>query len=164
MPKNGCLRVLSPVWGDEITYGRQSGYLVKAIPLSNQSLILTHTSKAAKLPFFGEPKHTWCYYYTKAELARQQNDWEQAIHLFDESTLLGYEPSDPFELLVFIEAHAVAGDIEAAEKLSKEAMMKDKGVRRGLCQVWKRVQAEDPQQEANKSKLEKILAEFQCAP
>ena len=164
MPKNGCLRVLSPVWGDEITYGRQSGYLVKAIPLSNESLILTDTSTAAKLPFFGEPKHTWCYYYTKAELARQQNDWEQAIRLFDESTSLGYEPSDPFELLVFIEAQAMAGDIEAAEKLSKEAMMKDKGVRRGLCQVWKRVQAEDPQQEANKSKLEKILAEFQCAP
>jgi hypothetical protein len=67
-------------------------------------------------------------------------------------------------LLVFIEAHAVAGDIEAAEKLSKEALMKDKGVRRGLCQVWKRVQAEDPRQEANKSKLEKIRAEFQCAP
>ncbi|MGE5643343.1 MAG: hypothetical protein ACM3Y8_10065, partial [Byssovorax cruenta] len=164
MPKNGCLRVLSPVWGDEITYSRQSGYLVKAIPLSNQSLILTHTSTAAKLPFFGEPKHTWCYYYTKAELARQQNDWEQAIRLFDESTSLGYEPSDPFELLVFIEAQAMAGDIEAAEKLSKESMMKDKGVRRGLCQVWKRVQAEDPRQEANKFKLEKILAEFQCAP
>jgi hypothetical protein len=162
MPTNGCLRVLSPVWGDEITYSRQSDYLVKAIPLSNQSLILTDTSRAAKLPFFGEPKHTWCYYYTKAELARQRNDWEQVIHLFDEATSLGYEASDPFELLVFIEAHAAEGDIEAAEKLSKEAMRKDKGVRKGLCQVWKRVQAQDPRQD--KSKLEKILAEFQCAP
>jgi uncharacterized protein HemY len=137
---------------------------VKAIPLSNQSLIITNISTPAELPFFGEPKHTWCYYYTKAELARQQNNWEQAIHLFDEATSLGYEASDPFELLVFIEAHAVAGDIEAAEKLSKEAMMKDKGVRKGLCQVWKRVRAQDPRQEADKSKLEKIWAEFQCVP
>jgi hypothetical protein len=163
MPNNGCLRVLSPVWGDEITYGRQSGYLVKAIPLSNQSLILADPSTPAKLPFFGEPKHTWCYYYAKAELARQQNNWEQAIHLFDEATSLGYKASDPFELLIFIEAHAVTGDMHTAEKLSREAMMEDKGVRRGLCQVWKRVPAEDPRHEANKSKVEKILAEFQCA-
>ena len=164
MPKNGCLRVLSPIWGDEITYGRQSSYLVKAIPLSDERLILTDTHSSAKLPFLGESKHTWCYYYTKAELARQQKDWKQAMQLFNEATSLGYRASDPFELLVFIETNAMTGDINAAEKLSKEAMREDKGIRKGLCQTWKRVQIDRSAQSADNSQVDRILAEFQCAP
>jgi hypothetical protein len=163
MPKNGCLRVLGSQWGDEITYGRQSAYLVNAIPLSDPNLILANTNSTASLPFMLEPKHTWCYYYTKAELARQQNDWKQVIHLWDEANSLGYKASDPFEYLVFIEARAMTGNIEDAEELSRVAMDVDKGIRKGLCQVWKRVQAQHPAQGTNTSTVEQILSELQCA-
>ena len=163
MPGKGCLRVLSSAWGDEITYGRESGYLLKAIPLSNPDLIKTEKDGIAKLPFLAEPKHTWCYYYTKAELARQQNDWKEVIELYDEATSLGYKPSDPFELLVFIEAQAMTGDLTAAEKLSKEAMVSDKRIRKGLCQVWKRVQVQGPARSGNVFSAEQMLADLDCA-
>ncbi|HEY3473565.1 MAG TPA: hypothetical protein VGK56_03090, partial [Anaerolineales bacterium] len=39
MPQNGCLRVLDPARQDEITYARQSHFLVDAIPLSDPSNI-----------------------------------------------------------------------------------------------------------------------------
>jgi len=163
MPKNGCLRVLGSRWADEITYNRQSPFLVRAIPLSNPDLIVTNTDAIAKLPFLAESKHTWCYYYTKAELARQQNNWKQAIDLFDEATSLGYEPSDPFELLVFVEAQAMNGNIKAAIKLSNDAMKLDKGVHKGLCQVWKRVQVNGPAGSEIKSQEEQISADLQCS-
>lgn len=163
MPKNGCLRVLSSTWGDEITYGRQSGYLVKAIPLSNQNLIVSETARLARVPFLAEPPHAWCYYYTKAELARQRSDWSQVIHLFDEAISLGYKPSNAFEMLVFIEARAMTGDMDGAEKFSTEAIASDKGIRKGVCEVWKRVQINGPAQSENVTRVEKNLAEFQCA-
>src|SRR6266498_2216843 len=162
MPKKGCLHVLSSRWGDEIIYNRQSPFLVRAIPLSNPDLIVTSTDAIAKLPFLAESKHTWCYYYTKAELARQQNDWKQAIQLFNEATSLGYKPADPFDLLVFVEAQAMNGNIEAAKKLSIDALSIDNGVRKGLCQVWKRIQTNDPARSENKSQEQQVLTNFQC--
>lgn len=163
MPKNGCLRVLGSQWGDEITYGRQSVYLVNAIPLSNPNLILTNTNRTPNLPFISEPKHTWCYYYTKAELARQQNDWKQVTRLFDEAQSRGYNAVDPLEYLVFIEARAMTGNIDSAQQLSHQVMDSDKGIRKGLCQVWKRVQAQGPARDAKALAVEQILSEFQCA-
>jgi len=163
MPKNGCLRVLSSKWSDEITYGRQSEYLVKAIPLSDTDLIITYADETRKLPFLSEPKHTWCYYYTKAELARQKNDWEEVVNLFNESTSLGYkQPADPFEWLVFIEAHAMIGDLETAKELSHVTYRLDQGTRKGLCQVWKRVQADGSARNEIASQAEQILIDFQC--
>jgi hypothetical protein len=162
MPKNGCLRVLSSRWGDAFTYSRQSVFLLKAIPLSNPDLIIPTSKSTAKLPFLEEPEHTWCYYYAKAELARQQNDWKEVSDLFDKAASLGYKTNDPFELLVFIEAQAMNRNIEAAKQLSDQAMNIDNGIRKGLCQVWKRIQTSGPARTENQSQEEQILRELQC--
>jgi len=163
MPRNGCLRVLDPARGDEATYGRQSRFLVEAIPLSDLSNIIVDSDQTAQLPFLSEPGHTWCYYFAKAELARQQGDWNQAIDLVDEARALGYEPEDPFEWLTYIEAQALTGNIEAAEKLSDRAFEQDNGIRKGLCEVWKRVQAVGPAGSGAEARLDRILSDFQCA-
>jgi hypothetical protein len=163
MPRNGCLRVLSSARGDEITLSRQSSYLLKAIPLSNPDLIITDINTTAQLPFLVAPKHTWCYYYTKAELARQQNDWKRVIDLYEEATALGYKPHDPFEFLVFIEAQATTGNIAAAEDLSDQAMVLDKGIRKGLCEVWKRAQVTDVARNGNAAPVDEILEALDCA-
>jgi hypothetical protein len=139
MPKNGCLRVLDPALGDEITYARESDYLLDAIPLSKPGLIDVDSDQTPKLPFLPEHEHTWCYYFAKAELARQAGDWQRIIELYDETITLDYEPGDPFEWLVFIEAQGMTGNFDEAQKLSKAALAADERVRNGLCQVWKRV-------------------------
>jgi len=163
MPKNGCLRVLDPARGDEITYARESRFLVNAIPLSDPSLIDIDSDETAKLPFLQEPKHTWCYYYAKAELAYQKGDWNQVINLINEATSLGYQPEDPFEWLTFIEAQALIGNLDDAEKLSTEVFAQEKRIRQGLCQLWKRVQDERPARSETEARLSEVLAEFQCA-
>ncbi len=163
MHANGCFHVLGSAWGDENTYARASDYLLKAIPLSRPDLIIADKEIVAQLPFLVEPKHTWCYYYTKAELARQRNDWKLVIDLYDEAASLGYKPDDPFEFLVVIEAQAMMGDSSAAENLSNEVMVSDKGIRKGLCQVWTRVQASDTGLNENTSLAEKMLQDLDCA-
>ena len=139
MPKNGCLRVLDPARGDQVTYNQLPKLLVEAIPFSDPSRIVVNSSEVPRLPFLKEPSHTWCYYYDKAELARQINDWETVIRLIDEATSRGYQPEDALEWLTYIEAQAMTGNIDVAQKVSAEALARDNGVRRGLCQLWKRI-------------------------
>ncbi|HSL31473.1 MAG TPA: hypothetical protein VK900_19885, partial [Anaerolineales bacterium] len=163
MPRNGCLRVLDPKRGDAITYGRQSRFLVDAIPLSDLSTILLNSEHTASLPFLNEPPHTWCYYYAKAELAYQQGDWAQVIALIEDARSLGYEPEDPFEWLTYIEAQAYTGNIAAAEEISKMALKQDNAIRRGICELWKRVRAQGLADTNSEADLNEILSEFQCA-
>lgn len=163
MPRNGCLRVLDPARGDEITYSRQSRYLVSAIPLSDPARILVNADQTVKLPFLEEPEHTWCYYYAKAELAYQQRDWNQVTALIEKAISLGYAPEDPFEWLTYIEAQALTGDLEAARERSLEALARDKRIRPGLCQLWQRVQDQSPAGSEMTSRLTEVVSEFQCA-
>jgi hypothetical protein len=163
MPQNGCLRVLDPARGDETTYGRQSRFLVDAIPLSDPSNIIVDTDQTAKLPFLSEPDHTWCYYFAKAELAYQKGDWNQVVDLINEAISLGYKPEDPFEWLTYIEAQALTANIEYAEKLSKDLFKEDNGIRKGLCEVWKRVQIADSAGGDTETRVNQILYDFQCA-
>lgn len=162
MPKNGCLRVLDSARGDETTYNRQSRYLVDAIALSDSARIIANTNEIAKLPFLSEPDRTWCYYYAKAELARQKGDWTQVRDLINEAISLGYQPEDPFEWLTYIEAKAVIGDIEAAEKLSTNAFTQDKGIRGGLCQIWKRIQLQVDAGSEAEMQVNQLLFDYQC--
>jgi len=163
MPQNGCLRVLDPARADEISYGKQSRFLVEAIPLSDLSNIIVDADQTVKLPFLSESEHTWCYYFAKAELARQQGDWHAIIGLIDKARSLGYEPEDPFEWLTYIEAQARTEDIEAAEKLSNDLLRQNNGIQRGLCETWKRVQAESPAGSETGTRLNQIMTDFGCA-
>ncbi len=161
MPQNGCLRVLDPSLGDAETYDRESHQLTDAIPLSDPSLILTNQGNVIP-PFFPEPEHAWCYYYTKAELARQTNDWKSIVAYEKEAGEKGYAPEDPFEWLPFIEANAMIGNMDHADELSKNAFTSDKRTRKGLCNVWERVRAQGPAGSGNETQISQLLSKFQC--
>ena len=164
LPEDGCLRVLDPAMGDQITYAKQAKLLLDAIPLSNAWLIDVHSVRTPQIPFVPEPAPTWCYYFAKAELARQQGRWQQAVDLYDEAMSLGYGPSDPLEWLVFIEAQAMIGNVNVAQQLSDAAVTEDARVRQGVCQVWKRVQATGPVRSDIQSTVSEILGKFECTP
>ena len=163
MPQNGCLRVLDPARGDDVTYGNQSRFLVDAIPLSDLSNIIIEPDQVAKPPFLPEPEHTWCYYYAKAELARQQGDWGQVIDFIDEARSSGYQPEDPFEWLTYIEAQALEGSMETAQEVSTNTFKQENRIRKGLCELWKRVRTADPSNEEAITRVDQILSDFQCA-
>jgi hypothetical protein len=67
--------------------------------------------------FGSEPNHTWCYYYQKADLANQAQDWKEAARLGDEVLELGYRPDDWVEWIPFIRGFAYVGNYDEAEEL-----------------------------------------------
>ncbi len=139
-PEGGrCLWVLSPEDDDnpelpEIT--------VNALPASNLGLI----GPEATLGFppeaiFGpEPEHTWCYYYQKAELARQMGDWKTVLTLGDEAWDKGFSPNNPQEWLPFIEAYAYTGRWSDAVDRTRHVWRVDHDLAPRLCRLWQNVE------------------------
>jgi hypothetical protein len=162
MPQNGCLRVLDPGRGDQITYGHESRFLVDAIPLSDLSNIIVEADQTAQISFLSEPQHTWCYYFAKAELAHQGGDWNQVIDLIDKAKSLGYKPEDPWEWLTYIEAQALAGSMDAARELSMDVFRQEKRTRKGLCELWKRVEAAATVKDLEVTNVNEILSNLGC--
>jgi len=168
MPTHGCLRVLDSSQGDMETYAKLPKILKDAIPLSDPSRIITNANSPAMPMFFSEPKHGWCYYFTKAELAQQLNEYQTVVSLGDEAISLGYKPTDQNEWLVFIKAYALTGDIQTANELSNSALADDPRIRRGVCTAWEQVQIRSAAlsmskgQKGKEDEINQIILSFKC--
>ena len=163
-PRNGCLRVLDPVYANEVIYDREGRTLTTTIPLSDPSLIHAD-APGPVMPstlFGNEPAHTWCYFYAKAELARQIGDWQAVVLLGQEAEQLGFAPQDALEWLPFIEAYAHQGQWDEAEQLARRAVDADGRVRKGVCQVWGRVRSATAGQAEGPARSEALWSAFGC--
>lgn len=166
MPASGCLRVLDPIYANESVYERYTRFLRQSIPLSDPSRIATDKDMPA-MPesIFGkEPDHGWCYFYEKAELARQTDNWDRVAELGDEALQQGYTPQDPYEWLPFIEAYALVDKLDKAEEYTSQAFHAEAKPGTGLCQLWKRVQMQAPAGSERELTSMKMINQLQCAP
>ena len=159
VPPNGCLRVFDPAFDDALTYAKYPESLIAPIPLSDPSRILPDAVSRAlpDPPFIKEPLHAWCYYYEKAELARQTGDWSKIVALGLDADQKGFSPHDAFEWLPFIEADARTGAWGQAQALAHQALRADPKIQRGLCLLFKRVRTGN----AN-SQVSNLLQAFNC--
>lgn len=139
----GCLRVLDP----------EIDPLNKLLPpnlreaafLSSPDLI--HAQNPVTLPAFYQPEipRAWCYYFSQAELARQNGDWYRVIELHRQALALGDHPNDPLENFVFIEAYAHTGDWQQARIITRETYRFSREfMRPTLCALWQRIQRQVP--------------------
>ena len=138
----GCLRVLDP----EIDSANRL-----LVPLLRDAAVLSNTAmihqEAAVTPpaslLAPEPAHGWCYYFEKADLARQFGEWKKVAELGDIAFKLDDHPNDPVERFVFIEGYAHVGDWERAVNLSRESYKVSKNyVGPLLCRLWERTEME----------------------
>jgi len=138
---SGCLRVL-----DENLTQIQSftdfypipKRMLDAVSISNLNTIIpSSTQKTPPSHLFGsEPLHTWCYYFEKAELARQQEDYAQSYSLIQQANQLGYYPRDLTEWYPYIASALRLGHFDEAAELSSRIIVNDSVVKYGVCQTW----------------------------
>ena len=135
-----CARVLDEVYMYDTIYvpGISDLGLVSNL---NQILDSESPPTPHRAIFGAEPPHGWCYYFEKADLARQLKDWESVLDLWAEASSLGLEPAMSAEYLPFIEAHARTGRWSDALDLSHRALSLSSGIARTLCNNWRRLEA-----------------------
>jgi len=155
----GCLQILDPAIHASLP--QKPKYISEAMALSEVELILPDTNPQARPPqhiFGSEPEHSWCYYYEKADHARQQSDWDQLISLGEQAFKLDHRlyPVNAPEYLPYIEAYAQVGDYQRAEDLTKQALELNFRMERSLCDTWARIYGTTP----DSSQLDSAFAEI----
>jgi hypothetical protein len=155
----GCLRVLDPVYDSGTPLLPPDTQT--AMFLSDTSRIILDPQQAAEPPaglFNPEPSHGWCFYFEKAELARQQGDWAEVARLGDIGFGLDDSPNDASEYVVFIEGYAHAGRWDDATRLSRRTLEITPLMNPMLCDAWRRIASDAEKQEV----ATEMLAELAC--
>jgi hypothetical protein len=138
-----CLRLLEPDIDSNNRFIRDDSHMREASALSNPEQILASSNAVMPAIYRPEPTHAWCYYFEKADLARQLGNWKEVAQLGDTAFKLDDHPNNPVERFVFIEGYAHVGDWDRALKLSKESYQVSKDyVGPLLCQLWARIETE----------------------
>lgn len=144
-PTEGCLKVLDPVYSNRKTFAALPYMLTDTIGLSDPARILPDAPPPQVPALLGtEPAHGWCYFYEKAELARQIDDWDKVARLGKEAFKLGLTPVDSYEWLPFIEADVRAGLANEAQKHASQLAKENPTLLPGLCAIWERAKLDSP--------------------
>jgi hypothetical protein len=142
-PEEGrCLWVLSQ---DDLYNPDIPEILEEVLPVSDPGRISASPAAATSPPvevFGKEPEHAWCYYYQKAELARQQGNWQQVVELAKQAEAQDLKPASPHERLPLIEAYARTGGWEQALDHTRKGFEKDERYAPQLCYLWDTLESE----------------------
>lgn len=116
---NSCVHVLD---GSQPEYSNNEWEPIRTIG-SYSEIEHVLTNETHHLPpamvFGSEPSHSWCYYYEKAELARQQGDWDEVRQLGDDARANQvFSTAYLIEWIPFIQAYAISGDFESIKEIS----------------------------------------------
>jgi hypothetical protein len=153
-----CLQVLDTVYTGQPFYTSGQDQLIN---ISNVSRIIDN--KNAPPPnsdiFGSEPSHTWCFYFEKADLARQTQDWRTILLLEKQAKGQNLAPKFGPEYIPFIEAHAQVGDWQKAYELSLGAQKITVGLDPLLCANWNRL---SKLPSANTNILGQVKQNFSC--
>jgi hypothetical protein len=144
-PSHGnCLWVLRPddQWNPYLTE------LTRAmLPISNLERIMPNSALGyPPEELFGkEPEHTWCYFYEKAELAWQYQDWTEIVRIGDKLGANDFTPkadvsNSPREWWPFIVGYAHNGQVRRAIELSQQSLQQDKRYHEAICKLWTSMQ------------------------
>ena len=88
-----------------------------------ERVLVDETPHAPPTVVFGaEPPRGWCYYYEKADLARQKGDWLEVLRLGEEAFDQGLSPKDAIEWMPFLQAYAAASDIKRLSEIAPKVV------------------------------------------
>lgn len=158
LPRAGsCVRVMNPAWPEFST--AESGLTLVGAPLSKVENILPAPQARVPQPLFGaEPAHGWCYYYQKADLARQLGDWAEVASLGDEARQARLSAQDAVEWLPFIQAYAFTGNLEGLQAVAK-AVKKEPYYRQQACAHLQKMNAAEPFQPQVLAEVNRLFCE-----
>ena len=133
-----CLRVINSNW--DLLDPDIPGALVEIASIYPNHFILTDGNAESILkadPIFSDENRAgFCYYYQKASLAVQQQDWELAIQLGQQANEQGIRPNEASERFPFMLAFVHSGELESAYELSNEIMTLSQRYAPMVCAFW----------------------------
>jgi hypothetical protein len=138
-PESGCLLILEEAY---LGYPDIDPNHLALLPISNPGQI-----DSVALPvipsqdIFGiEPEHDWCFYFQKADLARQNKNWEEVFIVIEQADQLGLTPRSGVEKMPELEALFYTQDWESFIETSKSIFSMNEYLDEFLCIQWDRLE------------------------
>jgi hypothetical protein len=112
---------------------------------------------------YGKQNHqTWCYYFEKADLARQYGQWNEVVRLWNEASSIGVKTENGFEYIPFIEGFGHLEDWEQVTLLTKSAKKITAGVEPSLCTAMDRIAATAPASQQRDDTIKNLKDFLKC--
>lgn len=105
---------------------------------------------------------TWCYYFEKADLARQYGQWDEIVRLWNESQAVGERADDGFEYIPFIEGLGHTGDWEQVKELTKFSKRITAGLEPSLCTALDRLAESAPASQEKEDTIINLKEDLDC--
>lgn len=162
-PSRGhCLWVLSPVDVERMEISKS---IRSIVPVSDLDRILASPEPGKGFLnsiFKREPDHTWCYYYQKAELARQFEDWQTIRTLAKEVHQQKFEPNNLQEWSPFLEAYLRTNDWSKVQELGDQIYQANPTNSTWLCGLISTQLLQKEVEEQNQAQLRIISDKYFC--
>ena len=156
-----CLQIMDRVYSNSITNPNLTNLQTEELRMTNLSLIRTEPQKSPPAYLLGsEPEKTWCYYFEKADLARQFSDYAQIIILGDEATEKGLFPRSASEWLPFLEGYSWKGQWDKVDLILNEISASEGNYQQGMCYTLRRIK--NNEQFLFAEKIQEYLKGYNC--
>lgn len=157
----GCLQIMDRVYANSITLPNLTETQVDELRLTDLSLIKSEPQNQPLTTIFGsEPEHGWCYYFQKADLARQYGQYEDAAALGEIACEQGLSPRAASEWLPFLESYIWIDDQERVAYLANEINSAEGNYTAGLCTTLERLS--NNEEVPNRQMLVEYIKEYNC--
>ena len=156
-----CLQIMDRVYSNSITNPNLSNLQTEELRMTSLSLIRKEPQKSPPAYLFGsEPEKTWCYYFEKADLARQYSDYAQITILGDEANEKGLFPRSASEWLPFLEGYSLKGQWDKVDLILNEISASEGNYQQGMCYTLRRIK--DNEQFPFAGKIQEYLKGYNC--
>ena len=158
-----CLRVIQPSY-DKYMRGL-SPFVSQALDLSKPELILSGTvgiDPTLEEIYGPEPEADWCYYYQKADLARQLGNWDQVYEAGKDAFNLDYNAHNASEYIIYIEAYGRMKEYSQAISYSRIVLERYPALDRMLCDAWERIESETLLVGEDRQDIEDLMGLLKC--
>lgn len=156
-----CLWVLQP----QDTNLRLVSEDVRKLAANSNINLIKQSIEAVNPPedIYGKQNtQTWCYYFQKADLARQYQEWDEIIRLWDEAQEVGERPDNGFEYIPFIEGFGHKEDWERVKEMTKFANRITAGLEPSLCGALDRLAVSAPESQDRDSTIINLKEDLNC--
>ncbi|MFO7584311.1 MAG: hypothetical protein R6W69_06235, partial [Anaerolineales bacterium] len=154
-----CLLVADPIYLEApLLWPNERSMFLTTHP----EMILTEDLPMPVDVFGAEPARDWCYYFQKADLARQYAHWDDVLTLWQQADSQGLKPAYGPEYLPFIEASARLDDWKSARTFTRRALETTDNMQPLLCSNWERILQTTPASPDAQEVWESLDAELAC--
>lgn len=157
---NRCLWVLQP---QDTNLRLVNSDMRRLAAGSDISLIHPTGQSAPPEDIYGKTDtDTWCYYFQKADLARQFGQWDEIIGLWNDAQDAGHRPDNGFEYIPFIEGLGHTGDWEQVITLTKFSRRITAGLEPSLCSALDRLAKNAPASSKRDETIKNLKEDLKC--